>query len=431
MLTCINIFATTAADVTSYVCKDATLPCDICSNPSTIMAQCNCASGTSWDSTVKACATTQDACTSPAYWNNTAKTCEAKVPIYVAPIDVPYTAWAINGIQITGNKTLTQAGKGVCMSYGTVYAGETCEFQGGGLWAWNIAHPAPVGTSFQLSLNGNCNGFAAQWGNVVCTTFTKKLCADGSTPIGGQCIELVTIAKPSNCTAPNTGVTSAGKCYQPTSCPLGDYACVSTTTSAGSGTVDVNDTTQGATDKTANGTMSSDGQCNGKIYLFNGKDMRCRPPGMQTGYSNCCEKTTAWLGLTKCGTTEQALGKARTAGNSGDGYCHYLGDYCAEEWNLGVTKVCVQKKDTYCCFNGLLARIIQEQGRPQIGIDWGSPTAPNCRGFTPDEFQKLDFSKIDLGEFTDQVMANAQSTINTNLGPAIDAELNRFQSTVQ
>jgi conjugal transfer mating pair stabilization protein TraN len=152
---------------------------------------------------------------------------------------------------------------------------------------------------------------------------------------------------------------------------------------------------------------------------------------MQTGYSDCCTKTDSWFGLTKCGTTEVALGHSRTAGNSGDGYCHSIGDYCAEEWNLGLTKICVQKKDTYCCFNGLLARIIQEQGRPQLAIEWGTPRSPNCRGFTPEEFQKLDFSKINLGEFTDQVVSNASNLINKNMGPAVDAELQRFNKSVQ
>ncbi|MBJ6724899.1 conjugal transfer protein TraN [Geomesophilobacter sediminis] len=81
--------------------------------------------------------------------------------------------------------------------------------------------------------------------------------------------------------------------------------------------------------------------------------------------------------------------------------CHYIGDYCEKKWPLVG---CVQKAKGYCCFNTKMARIIHEQGRPQLlsfGTDgaWGTPSSPNCRGFTPDEFQSLDFSRIDLSEY--------------------------------
>jgi len=59
----------------------------------------------------------------------------------------------------------------------------------------------------------------------------------------------------------------------------------------------------------------------------------------------------------------------------------------------------VQKKKTYCCFGSPLARIAAEQGRIQLGFDFGTAKSPNCRGFTPEEFQKLDFSKIDFSEW--------------------------------
>ena len=71
----------------------------------------------------------------------------------------------------------------------------------------------------------------------------------------------------------------------------------------------------------------------------------------------------------------------------------------------------VTKKKTYCCFNSKLGRIIVEEGRKQLkNLDWGSAKNPNCRGFSPEEFQKIDFSRIDLTEFTDDL----QNQINTN-----------------
>lgn len=82
-------------------------------------------------------------------------------------------------------------------------------------------------------------------------------------------------------------------------------------------------------------------------------------------------------------------------------YCHYLGEVCERENRL---MGCLQKAKRYCCFNSKMARIVHEQGRSQLktfGVDggWGTLEQPNCRGFTPVEFQQLDFSKIDLSEY--------------------------------
>ena len=170
------------------------------------------------------------------------------------------------------------------------------------------------------------------------------------------------------------------------------------------------DTQEGANDIPADGEITAEG-CSGTVYIMSGRDMRCRPPGTQTGFSNCCRKTKTWFGLGRCSSTEQVLAKMRSWGRL-DGNCHYVGEYCAEEW-LGV---CVQKKKTYCCFSSPLARIIHQQGRPQLGIGWGTPESPNCRGFTAQEFQKLDFSKMNFSEWIEEeVKKNVSPKIERNI----------------
>jgi conjugal transfer mating pair stabilization protein TraN len=67
----------------------------------------------------------------------------------------------------------------------------------------------------------------------------------------------------------------------------------------------------------------------------------------------------------------------------------------------------VEKKEGYCCFNSRLARIIQEQGRAQLGKSWGSAKSPECSGFTLAEFESLDFSQIDLTEFIREIQPKA------------------------
>ena len=208
---------------------------------------------------------------------------------------------------------------------------------------------------------------------------------------------------------------SEQKCYVGDyTCPLGDYPCA--TLSGGKNycsSLDCydasdpsnftnNDTVEGANDKKADGQVDQNGNCLGSIYIFNGNDYRCRPPGVETGPSDCCKKTKTWFGLGKCKPREKILAKMRTT-NKGRDYsiadarCHYIGSYCAVD-KLGI---CLQRKKTFCCFGSVLARILHEQGRPQIGLSWGTPKNPNCRGFTPAELQSIDFGKIDFSEYED------------------------------
>jgi hypothetical protein len=99
------------------------------------------------------------------------------------------------------------------------------------------------------------------------------------------------------------------------------------------------------------------------------------------------------------------------------GYCTEVGEYCQKEWKFFG---CVQKAKSYCCFNSKMARIIQEQGRPQLGMNWGSSESPNCAGFTPQQFQRLDFSKIDLSEYYNDIQAKADSLIQKNITDSVN-----------
>lgn len=74
--------------------------------------------------------------------------------------------------------------------------------------------------------------------------------------------------------------------------------------------------------------------------------------------------------------------------------CHYIGSYC--KTSIGV---CVEKRDSYCCFNSPLARIMQEQIRGQLGISWGEPDDPDCHGLLISELENVDWEKIDLSEW--------------------------------
>ena len=111
--------------------------------------------------------------------------------------------------------------------------------------------------------------------------------------------------------------------------------------------------------------------------------------------------------------------------------CHYVGDYCEKKWPLVG---CVQQAKSFCCFNSKMARIIHEQGRPQLQAfqpngAWGVPELPNCRGFTPDEFQALDFSRIDLSEYFDDVQKDLSTKIEGSQQTIMQNIRNKYQAT--
>ncbi len=169
-------------------------------------------------------------------------------------------------------------------------------------------------------------------------------------------------------------------------------------------------TVEGANDKN-NAGWNNDGECSGTIHIFNGKDHRCRVEDKFFGLigGGCCDKDKVFFGLIACKENEKMLAKKRQ-----NDLCHYVGNYCSKKLKfIG----CIQTSESHCCFNSKLARIIHEQGRPQIGLSWGSGDSPNCRGFKPEEFQKLDMSKMNLSEaFEDITISTANiSTLTTHI----------------
>jgi conjugal transfer mating pair stabilization protein TraN len=77
--------------------------------------------------------------------------------------------------------------------------------------------------------------------------------------------------------------------------------------------------------------------------------------------------------------------------------CHYAGAFCAQK----VLGMCLEEKDSYCCFGSPLGRIIQEQARLQavLGRPWGEPEKPDCGGLAVDDMERIDWPQVDLSEW--------------------------------
>jgi len=125
-------------------------------------------------------------------------------------------------------------------------------------------------------------------------------------------------------------------------------------------------------------------------------------------------------GILDCEEAEQILAMKRD-----NRLCHGVGSYCSSR--LPVIRLCVETTESYCCFNSRLARILNEQGRAQLGKGWGGPESPDCSGFTVPQLQALDFSRMNLSEFYAEIAptlpdvgamrARAQQKVNSTYGP--------------
>ena len=93
--------------------------------------------------------------------------------------------------------------------------------------------------------------------------------------------------------------------------------------------------------------------------------------------------------------------EARLALKEGAGLCHSVGSYCSQcsRHPLGCRFRCDEHTTSKCCFNSMLARIINQQGRAQVGKGWGEPRTPDCGGFTVAQLQSLNFAAMDFTEF--------------------------------
>ena len=197
--------------------------------------------------------------------------------------------------------------------------------------------------------------------------------------------------------------------------------------------------------QTNNGTVTSKG-CSGSIYIFPGQAMQC------TRYlvGNCCSHSKFMFGSRQCSSQDQTVSqdiiydeqysppvpiytgsgglnaspitscsnsaiKNNACGQLGDTI--YIGSYCSGHL-IGNIGPCISTSYVVCSFQGLLATIIQAQGRAQLSggpdaISWGSAQSPNCTGFTPTQFQELNFSNMNLTEYIDVIKNQALKSLNT------------------
>jgi conjugal transfer mating pair stabilization protein TraN len=131
------------------------------------------------------------------------------------------------------------------------------------------------------------------------------------------------------------------------------------------------------------------------VNVFKGEAHSCSIKMLD--YRVCCLSDKGWgkmLGA-RCSPSEKQLAKLVQ-----EKRCIEVGETCKKK----ILGKCVARKKKYCCYENKFSRIINDQiGRHHLG----TPQHPVCRGFTKEEISSIDFSKVDLTEFVQDILAKA------------------------
>lgn len=176
-----------------------------------------------------------------------------------------------------------------------------------------------------------------------------------------------------------------------------DGGCLSDTNEAN----DPNDMLNAAVQMKALEDMGKNAERNSAdeiVSVFRGDELTCKLNDNFWELKNCCGSSPdGWgvnVGFMSCPSDARAVMARIKAGQ-----CVELGTYCSKWFKVfGVKATCWEQSKAYCCFSGRLQKVIQEQGRKQLGIGFGSAEHPDCRGLTTTEIASLKFDQMNFSE---------------------------------
>ncbi|MDF1684492.1 MAG: conjugal transfer protein TraN [Legionellaceae bacterium] len=135
--------------------------------------------------------------------------------------------------------------------------------------------------------------------------------------------------------------------------------------------------------------------------VFSGAAQQCK--SLPLGLHDCCTGSGPLEWLVNCPNDLQELQRAKL-----EGRVVYLGSY--KRHKAG------HKHHMHCVFPTKLAGIVQIQGRlGQLNISFGNPKYPNCRGLTPEEIGRINFSALNLTSLTEGFTSRTKTPSDTSL----------------
>ena len=254
-------------------------------------------------------------------------------------------------------------------------------------WAWTRTYSCSTVTSG----NSTCGALAA---NANCSLTSTECLDDPATPGACQVAnEIYTCSVPGKASTAPTFVCSSGiycvdgSCQQVAAQPSQDF-------------------TKAVAALSTIGTVQNELDPN-SITLFEGTANGCHKPLF--GIENCCAGGPGIPLIGACSADERAL-----ASDFSKGITHYVGTFCSSS----ILGICISEHETFCVFQSKLGRLIQEQGRAQLNMDFGTAQNPVCTGLTPAQFAQLDLSKMDftavMNDLTSDVtIPDETSTLST------------------
>ncbi len=150
------------------------------------------------------------------------------------------------------------------------------------------------------------------------------------------------------------------------------------------------------------------------VGIFKGQIRKCSKNC--AGFRDCCTTGKGWgvsMNLSSCSGEERELAEWRAKKR-----CVFVGTYCAEK----ILGKCTRKKSSFCCFGNKLSKLLNDQGRRQLGIGFGSADSPDCRGLTPEELSRIDMSSMDLSELYEEVQANFKPQPQAHVARGVELE---------
>ena len=131
------------------------------------------------------------------------------------------------------------------------------------------------------------------------------------------------------------------------------------------------------------------------INVFKGSSEHC--DRKLAGYTNCCTKMGGWGKMLGAGCSPEAKNLAKKRKEK---KCVEIGTYCTEKL-LGA---CVIKRTAFCCYDSIIAKIINQEAKKQLGRNNGDAENPNCGGLSKEDLEKIDLSNVDFTEFYNEIV---------------------------
>jgi len=153
-----------------------------------------------------------------------------------------------------------------------------------------------------------------------------------------------------------------------------------------------------------------------EFTIFEGQEKKCGRDVL--GLKNCCKSSGVLIsiGLGQCSDEEFELSVQKEQDR-----CVSLGSYCSKKAFFGT---CLKKKQSYCCYEAEISRIVAEAGRQQLNRDFGTPKNPECGGFSVTEFQQLDLSQVDFSSISADIMGTMSDQDTSQFTDSIQDRLN-------